>query len=79
MNIQKSQHRIITLFGWDIIEDTVQVIDEKNCIWVAQVETTHLHEDGYPEERFAVLVKGFSNTTWEIKDLAALGHWCLKQ
>lgn len=75
---QKREH-FLRPRKWEIIEGTLQVIDDDRGIWFARVTTTHNEEENKCEEKFAVIATGYGYIMLEDSMLADLGKWCAKQ
>ena len=71
MDIEDSRRYIETRMLWRINEKSFKVIDEEACVWVAEVTTTHLPENG----SFFILVQGYSHFIIEKRWRHKLGAW----
>jgi hypothetical protein len=80
MTIEESKARIATKYGWHIHENTVLMLDEQYCLWVALATTTRRSELHLEEMTFPVLVSE-DEVFCELdkSNLQALGKWCLEQ
>jgi hypothetical protein len=80
MTIEESKASIIDKYGWRIHEDTVLILDEEYCLWIAQVTTTRRHEAHQGQFTFPILVSETEVfAELDSSNLQALGEWCLKQ
>jgi hypothetical protein len=77
-SIQQSIDIIMNMTKWKILEESLQVLDEKNLNWVAKVSTTHLTAEGHEEQTFTIMAAGHNFITLENTGIPALEKWCQK-
>lgn len=79
-SIKDSIDRVIRIYSWKIDESTFQVLNEKRCLWVARVTTTHRTKHGEPESSFYILVREcFTPFFIDNGELVDLALWASKQ
>lgn len=71
---EQSKQRIT--FHYQLHENTILVLNENLCQWIAKVTTKHLTERGEPEVEFTVLVQLFDFMMLGEEAIAPLAQWC---
>ncbi len=78
IRVETSIQYIKNRYAWEIIEGTIQVLDETEALWVARMTTTHLAARGEKEEIFNVMVSFKSYIVLPGGSLPILENWCHK-